>query len=139
MPVLADFELLVGNTPVTIGDPPFGKRWEKTFSTVGRHVGSYALLIFNVRGLTYTNEDVPVIINKKTVGMIFRYGGLDTAARTENGNYWYTQLITLHGNEINDGSNTIAIEAANWSGAAAGRLYDDFELKDMFCFYQKAA
>jgi hypothetical protein len=135
MAVLADFEFIVGDSPVTIGDSlPV---WEKTFSIGGLHASSPALLMFNVRGLTFTNVDVIVKINGHDVGKIYRYGGVNDAAKTDNANYWYTQLIALNGTQLKNGSNEIQIEAVGWPGATDKNKFDDFQLKDVVCFFHQ--
>jgi hypothetical protein len=79
MPVLSDFTLIRGDSPVSIGDGfPV---WETTFNTGGRESGSPAFLIFNVKGLTHTDVDVAVRVHNVVVGHIRRYpGGDDTAS-----------------------------------------------------------
>jgi hypothetical protein len=132
MPVVSDFTLIQGDTPVTIGDAlPV---WEKTFNTGGRESGSPAFLIFNVRGLTVTNVNVVVKINNVEVGQIRRYGGDGDIA-----NNWYTQMIAVSGSQLNNGNNEIQIQAVGWPGAEAGNLFDDFQLKDVVCFFHQSA
>ena len=137
MPVLCDFIQIVGDSPVTIGDslPVF----EKTFGTGGRESGSTALLIFNVRGLTFANQDVSVKVNNQEVGKIFRYGGLNDAERTDTAKYWYTQMIALQGSTLHDGNNELQIEAVGWPGATNTNKFDDFQIKDVMCFFHQAA
>ncbi len=132
MPVVSDFTLIRGDSPVQIGDGlPI---WEETFNTGGRESGSPALLIFNVRGLTSTNVNVVVKVNNVEVGQIRRYGGDGDIA-----NNWYTQMIAMNGNQLNNGDNEIQIEAVGWPGATPGNLFDDFELKDVVCFFHQDA
>ena len=103
----------------------------------GLHQPSTALLIFNVRGLTFTNVDVAVKINQQPVGKICRYGGVNDAARTDTSNYWYTQMIALNGSQLKNGNNEIQIEAVGWPGATNTNKFDDFQLMDVVCFFTK--
>jgi len=141
MPVLCDFIQIVGDAPVTIGDSlPV---WEANFDTGGRKSGSdifsTALLIFNVRGLTHTNLDVNVKINNVVVGKIYRYGGLNEAERNDTANYWYTQMIAMTGSQLKDGVNEIQIEAVGFPGATPTNKFDDFQLKNVVCFFHQSA
>ena len=132
MPVLSDFTLIRGDNPVNIGDAlPV---WETTFGTGGRDSGEPALLIFNVRGLTHTTVDVAVKVNNVVVGHINHYPGEDTTAP-----YWFTQMIAVDGTTLHDGNNELQIDAVGWPGATAGNLFDDFQLKDVVCFFHQAA
>lgn len=132
MTVLSDFTLIRGDSPVTIGDGM--PLWEATFGTGGRVASETALLIFNVRGLTVTNVNVVVKVNNVEVGQIRRYGGDGDIA-----NNWYTQMIALNGSQLNDGFNEIQVAAVGWPGATSGNLFDDFELKDVVCFFHQEA
>ena len=137
MPVLCDFTQVVGDKPVNIGDSK--PVWEKTFNTGGRRPGSPGFFIFNVRGLTYTNVDVNVKLNNKVVGKISRYGGLNTADKNENAKYWYTQMVAFNGSDLNNGNNEVQIEAVGFPGSTPGNIFDDFQIKDMMCFFHQAA
>ena len=132
MPVLCDFTLIRDNDAVTIGDAD--DTWQATFNTGGRESGSPAFLIFNVRGLTATNVNVVVEINDEEVGQIRRYGG-----DGDINNNWYTQMIAFSGSTLNNGNNEIKIQAVSWPGAEEGDLYDDFQLKDVVCFFHQSA
>jgi len=132
MPVVSDFTLIRGDSVVTIGDGlPL---WEATFGTGGRVASEPALLIFNVRGLTVANANVIVKINNEEVGQIRRYGGDGDIV-----NNWYTQMIAVGGDQLNDGNNELQITAVGWPGAEAGNLFDDFQLKDVVCFFHQSA
>jgi len=140
MPVVCDFIQIVGDAPVTIGDAlPV---WEANFNTGGRKagtdIGSTAFLIFNVRGLTHTNLDVNVKINNVVVGKIYRYGGLNEAERTDTAQYWYTQMVALTGSQLKDGNNEIQIEAVTFPGGGKNN-FDDFQLKNVICFFHQSA
>lgn len=137
MPVLCDFTLIQGDGPVTIGDGlPV---WEKTFNTGGRRSDQPALLIFNVRGLTRTNDSVNVKVNNTVVGQIHPYGGLTTAQKDDTAKYWYTQLIAMNGTELKDGNNEIQIEAVGFPESTPTNKFDDFNLKDVVCFFHQSA
>jgi len=136
MPVLCDFIQIRGDTPVTIGDEQ--SSWEENFNTGGRHAPGTAFLIFNVRGLTFTNINVNVKINNQVIGQIARYGGLNDAERTDTANYWYTQMIAMDGSTLNNGNNEIQIEAVGFPGATNTNKFDDFFLKDVICFFKQS-
>lgn len=137
MPVLCDFIQIVGDTPVEIGDSlPV---WEATFNTGGRHASGTAFLIFNVRGLTFTDVNVNVKINNQVIGHIARYGGLNDDERNNTAKYWYTQMIAMKGSTLNNGSNEIQIEAVGFPGATNTNKFDNFELKDVICFFHQSA
>jgi hypothetical protein len=120
------YTMLRGDTPVTIGDSlPL---WEVHFSTPERVTTHPAMLMFNVSGLTQTDLNVIVKINGTEVGRIYRYDD-------GNGGHWFTQMIHIAGNQINDGDNVLQIQAVTWPGATASNLYDDFSLKNVLVFY----
>jgi hypothetical protein len=136
MPVVSDFIEIVGDSPVFIGDAlPV---WEAQFNTGGRYSSGTAFLIFNVRGLTHTTTDVEVKINDKSIGHIYRYGGLSDADRVETAKHWYTQMISLAGT-LNDGNNEIQIVAVKYPGTTASNTFDDFALKNVYCFFHQSA
>jgi hypothetical protein len=137
MPVVSDFIEIVGDSPVTIGDALHV--WEANFNTGGRQSGTTAFLIFNVRGLTYASSNVEVKVNNKSIGSIHRYGGLSDADRDETAKHWYTQMISLAGTTLNDGDNEIEIAAVKYPGTSAADTFDDFALKNVFCFFHQAA
>lgn len=145
MPNLCDFTQVVGDRPVNIGDrePLF----ERTFGTGGRQ-RSPAFLIFNVRHLTHSDLNVPVSINGHEVGFIHNYrpGGPDID-RTDGSqpekyrqiDHWYTQMIAFPGSQLDRGENTIQIQATQFPENSARNKYDDFQIKDMFCFFHQGA
>ena len=148
MPMHSDFTLILGDSPITIGDSNRGGYpvWEKTFSTGGSEANSPGFLIFNVRHLTHSVGDVLVRINGKDVGFIYTYrpGGSDINTTDVNQpekwrqtDHWYTQMIAFGGGQINDGDNSIRIEAVDYPEKTAANMYDDFLIKDMFCFFHK--
>ena len=130
MPVVSDFTLIQGDGRVTIGDS--NTLWEATFGTGGRSASEPAFLIFNVRGLTDTNVDVVVKVNNVEVGTIRRYNG-----GSDNAGNWYTQMISVDGDTLISGNNELQIEAVSWPGATNGNLFDDFDLKDVVCFFHQ--
>lgn len=131
MPVVSDFTVIQGDGRVTLGDSGL-TLWEATFGTGGRAANEMAFLIFNVRGLTDTDVDVVVKVNNVDVGTIRRYGG-----NNENSGHWYTQMITVDGSTLISGNNELQIEAVGWPGAEAGNMFDDFDLKDVICFFHQ--
>jgi hypothetical protein len=63
---VCDFVEIVGDSPITIGDSK--TLWEDKFSTTGFTSGFPAFLMLNVKGLTYSNFDVEVVVNNLSVG-----------------------------------------------------------------------
>jgi hypothetical protein len=146
MPVLSDFVLVVGDDPVTIGDG--NPTWEATFHTGGRRRDHPALLVFNVRHLTHTKRDVPVRINEMEVGRIHNYypGGpgvgetnVSDPAKHRQQDHYYTQMIAMNGERLNDGTNEIEIDAVDFPGNSGSNKYDDFNVKDLVCFFHQSA
>jgi hypothetical protein len=138
MPIVSDFSVIIGNNEVIrLGDPSDYNDaltvWTSRFDTGGRHSRGRAFLMFNVKGLTTTSDDVPVTINHQVVGHIHPYKGIPE-------DNWHNQIITFPGNILRNGNNDIRIEAITYSVTPPeGNIYDDFWLKDMVCFFQQGA
>ena len=122
MPTLCDFNQIVGNQPITIGEPD--RVWEKNFDAGGR-TETVAFLIFNVKHLTHSNLNVPVSINGTQVGSIYPYrpGGSDIdmtdikqVEKWRQADHWYTQMIAFSGSLLNSGTNTIQIQTIHIVG-----------------------
>jgi hypothetical protein len=146
MPVLCDFTLIVGDSPITIGDTD--RVWEHTFNTGGRRASSPGFLIFNVSHLTHSNHDVVVSINGTQIGVIHNYrpGGtgidmtnINQPEKWRQANHWYTQMIAFSGDQINDGNNRIQIQAVQFPERTSSNQFDEFQIKDMFCFFHQEA
>jgi hypothetical protein len=150
MTVVCDFIQIIGDAPVTIGDE--NTLFETSFNTAGREggtvVGQTAFLIFNVRGLTHANQDVVVSVNGTQQGTIGHYfpGGpgvntndINDPNKLRHQNHWYTQLIALTGSQLNDGDNQLQIEAVRFPGNTGTNTFDDFQIKDMMCFFHQNA
>jgi hypothetical protein len=114
MAVVSDFIRVVGDSPKTIGNAAV----ELNFSTGGRNAAHDALLIFNVKGL---NSTVTVKVNNVPVGSL-------TPCSTQT--HWFTQMVYMVGNQINNGTNELQLEAVN---------NDPFEIKDVSCFFGQGA
>jgi hypothetical protein len=131
MPVLCDFQVIQGDVSKRIGDG--ATLWEKSFSTSGRESSGHAILMFMVRGLTSTHQTVKVKINNKEVGEISNYHGA-------NSQHWFTQIINVGGNNLrHSGNNELQLEAVSYPEASAANLFDDFEIRDVVCFFQQKA
>lgn len=146
MPELSDFVLIVGDGPVTIGDG--NVTWEDTFNTGGRNRNSPAFLLFNVRGLTHATKDVPVRVNEQEIGRIHNYfpGGsgvdrtrVDDPHKHRQRDHYYTQMIAMAGGTLNNGENEIEIDAVDYPGSSGSNKFDDFDIKDMVCFFHQSA
>jgi hypothetical protein len=110
MPVVANFVMIRGDDPLLIGPAAV----ELPFKTGGRDAGHTALLIFNVRGL---DSLVPVKVNNVIVGSLLPQGKLSLFA---------TQMVALQGSSLKDGTNELQLEGVG---------NDQFEIKDVFCFF----
>lgn len=137
MPVHCEFTQIVGDDPVVIGDSK--PVWEANFDTEGRKSSGSAFLVFNVRGLALADADVKVKVNNQVVGKIFRHGSFGASTQSGNAEYWHTQMIALSGSTLKDGANEIQIEAVGAEGEKEAASRDDFELKDLMCFFHQAA
>lgn len=146
MPVLCDFTQIVGDTPVNIGDS--NPVWSATFNTGGREASQTGFLILNVRGLTHSDLNVPVSLNGTQIGSIQTYrpggAGIDTTnvnqpEKLRQNDHWYTQMIAFSGNQINDGNNTIQIQAAQFPESTQSNRFDDFQIKDVICFFHQSS
>lgn len=128
----SNFTLIVGDQPVGIGDSQ--PVWEQKFSTPDRDSNYPAILMFNIRGLTYATKTVEVKINEKIVGTIAPYATPD-AQRNIFATNWQMQTVALVGADIKNGVNEIQINAVGFPGSSESNKYDNFEIKDVICFY----
>lgn len=134
MPVLADFTVIRGDSPITIGDN--NTSWDTTFNTGGRH-NSAAVLMFNIQHLTHTHRNVVVKVNGNEVGRIYPYSGEFETAKN-----WYTQIITLTGSQLkSSGNNQLRIQAVRLDpeDTTGTNVFDDFNIKDVVCFFHQEA
>jgi hypothetical protein len=146
MPVASKFVLIVGDSPIVIGDS--NQVWESNFNTSGRDADQPAFLLLNVSHLTHSEHDVVVSINGHQVGVIttYRPGGYDIdttdinqPAKWRQADHKYTQMIGFPGDKINDGHNTIQILAVEYPEQSGGNHFDDFMLSNAYCFFQQSA
>ena len=123
-----DFVVILGEEAVTIGDR--NPIWEATFRIQGYHRPKQTFLIFNVKHLTYA--DVTVRINGREVGVIHHHENWQMFQ-----NHWFTQMINFGSGVLEAEENTIRIAAMRLPpDPASNNEYDDFDLKDMICFFQ---
>lgn len=136
MPIVADFQEIVGDSPQRIGDDEF-RVWEAEFPTRGRiDVGGQrsrgnVFLIFEVQGLTATIQDVVVSVNGRDVGRIHPYE--DSHVNI------HTQMISFPPEVLDDGDNIIQVQAVGFQNSSPGNLFDDFAITNMVIFYHRAA
>ena len=129
MALFCDFQVIQGDAVKRLGDG--GETvWRKNFETRGEP-GGMAVLMFMVAGLTVANSDVRIRVNERDVGKIEHYNGADAR-------HWFSQIVNIGPNILNDGMNEIEIRAVSWSGATEGDLWDDFFIKDVICFFQQS-
>ena len=114
--VLADFIQIVGDGPIDVSQTQGGNEFPlPSFNTGGRLGNQTALLVFSVRDLSGSAD---VRINDVSVG---------TITATSPG-IFSTQLITLDGNKLNDGTNRIVLK----------NVSDNFKIKDLICFFHQS-
>jgi len=143
MPVLCDFAEIVGNEPIQIGDSRH--HFQQEFHTGGRIASRPCFLIFNVKHLTHTETPVEISINGNRVGEIQPYfpGGDgisssdDQPEKWRQAPHWYTQMIAFNGQEIRRGKNRIDIDAVELPNPGERNKYDDFQIKNMMCFFHQ--
>lgn len=132
MPVVCDIQFVHGvGTGVKIGDDGNHPIWEIQFNTGGRYKNGQAVLIFMVRGLT-GNNNADVLVNNQFVGRIANYPGASPS-------HWYMQMINITGGPLKDGNNELQINAVPATHPGEGNVYDDFEVKNVICFFQQEA
>jgi hypothetical protein len=128
MTLLCDFQTIIGDNAQTVRPQPSGDPVQLgvVFRTGGRIAGSSevdrpqtssrtAFLSYSVRGMVGTAQ---VFVNHN--GPV----GLITAS---SGTAWSTQFIAMAGERLNDGDNTITVQS----------ITDQFEIKDLICFYHQ--
>ena len=155
MPIVCDFVKILGDKVQNIGDhtTPHGlftggpNPWTAHFTTPGRRDDKDGFLIFNVRGLTFTEHEVDVELNKKVIGrisplLVAGYAQLTPALHSGLTKCWFTQMIAIAGSTLNDpGDNEIQIYPVHYEGGPGQDIsdwFDDFELKDMFLFFKQS-
>jgi len=130
MPVVSDFETLLGDTTVSIGDSANSSGWTKSFGTGGRRSSSTAYIAFMVKGMTQTDEHAEVFVNDQKIGLLFNNKG-------GNREHWQTQIVSLGGATLNDGSNVIRVETVLAAPPASGK--DDFSIRNVICHFHQEA
>lgn len=125
--IVSNFKLVIGDRPITIGDS--NPVWLGTFSTPPQTQSQPAILMFNVKGLTSTKTPVDIKINHVSVGQIMPYGH-------EKVSVWHTQMVAFNGETLT-GINEIEIAAVKFPGATPTNTLDDFQIKDMICFFHQ--
>ena len=123
-----DFVVILGEEPVVLGDNQ--PEWEQAFMIHGQRQLSQAFLIFNLRHLTYA--DVAVSINDQNIGKIYHHDNWQVFQE-----HWFTQMIHFDGRVLKPGKNVLQIAArALPPDPDSDNAYDDFDLKDVICFFK---
>lgn len=125
--IVSNFKLVVGDRPITIGDS--NPVWRGTFSTPPQVQPQPAVLMFNVKDLTSTKTPVDIKINRVSVGQIIPYSH-------EKESVWHTQMVAFDGGTLT-GTNEIEIAAVGFPGATRTNKLDNFQIKDMICFFHQ--
>ena len=136
MPVVADFVQIVGDAPISLGDT--NRLVERSFSTAGRLASAGAIVILNVRHLTFASTSPVVKINNSPAGYIHPYPELNDADRNNAASHWHTQIFAVSGSQLNNGDNELQVEAVTFPNPGnPGNLFDDYEVKNVVCFFHK--
>ena len=131
MPVLGDFETILNDGTVVIGDNSNKNGWTAKFNTGGRRSDKTAYITFMVRGMTAAVGHAEVFVNEVKVGDLFNNNG---GAVTQ----WQTQIVSLGGHQLNNGSNDIRVSSVQAAPPHTG--LDDFAIRNVIChFHQDAA
>jgi len=118
MAVVSDFITIVGDAPKTITvtevDLPFNTGGRRAANDASGH----AVVFLTVKGL---RNSAPVKVNNDKIG--------ELSPHTDQ-NGWYVQMIALPGSVLNDGNNVLELEA---------HPGDNYQVKDVFCFFHQNA
>ena len=127
------FYISGGNRIINIGDFSDTGRYGAGigFATGGRHTGHSAVLYCVYRRLTAGSVDVR--INGSNIG------SLSPLPRTDDlDNYWATAIFTFPGDVLRgEGFNSIVIDAIPLADPSSGDLFDDFQIKELVCFFKQ--
>ncbi len=142
MPVLSDFTVIQRDSdhenfdnPFTVGDTD-GKL-VLPFNTGGLHHAP-ALLSFMVRGLTTSSARV-AIKSPTTGNNEIQIGRIQPIS---DANIWRHEQFVIKTNILNSGSsqaNTLIIGRVDANSPGPGNLFDDFDIRDIVCFFHQEA
>ncbi|WP_199443081.1 hypothetical protein [Umezawaea beigongshangensis] len=145
MTLLSDFEVIRKNA-VVIGEGT-GPLVVK-FSTGGVNNTLPAILLFAVSGLTIVDPATApqVKVNGVDIGRISPYPGSSTGELTEESMAWYTQHLVIPStaklDPVNANGNTLEITRADLGivlqppNPNPGQ-FDDFQVRDIVCFFRQ--
>ncbi|MGD2182539.1 hypothetical protein [Lusitaniella coriacea] len=131
MPVVSDYEILIGDSNVTIGDNSNESGFTKSFNTGGRSTAKPAFISFMVKGMTVTNENADVFVNDTKVGVLFNNNGGNT-------NQWQTQTVALSSSTLNSGNNVLRVMPVN-NPTSASDDFDDYVIRNVICHFPQSA
>mgnify|MGYP005664456007 CR=1 FL=1 len=129
MPIVSDFETIVGDASYRVGDSAQPRRFN--FSTGGRKHSRTAYIVLMVKGMTVTNRHAKVFLNDKDVGLIFNNNGGGV-------NQWQTQTIHFNGSDLRNGENTVEFHGVTYEGGGADH-FDDYYVRNVICHYHQEA
>ncbi|ABW32109.1 hypothetical protein [Acaryochloris marina] len=131
MPILSDFTTIVGNQRILIGDNSNSSGFTSNFRTAERRSDRNAFISFMVRGMTQTDENAEVFVNDIRIGSLENNNG-------GNINLWHTQSITLSGDRLNDGENTLRVDTVPIAPGTQGvGNFDDFFITNVICHFHQ--
>lgn len=130
MPRVADFTPVFGpGQEARIGDHGT-QHWQENFSTGGAVLEGVGYFLVEFRGLTQ-RDPAPVKLNGTRVGRLAPYNG--------NWSDYHTQIVDFPANNLNDGQNTVEINAVPHNSNEGPGHFDNFTIENMVCHYHQEA
>jgi hypothetical protein len=127
---VSDFETILGDTTITVGDASNPNGWIVNFSTTDCN-NDLAYLTFMVRGITTANRTAEVFVNTVKQGDLFSNEGGDT-------NQWGLQIVTVAGGTLSSNNpNVISVLPAPSASGNPPNEFDDFEFRNVHCHFHK--
>jgi hypothetical protein len=118
MPVVSDYEPIIGDSHLDAGDLATGQRTK--FNTGGRESSKEAFVIFSHRGLT---SNARALVNGQDIGTLVFNASVPK-------NLWQTQMLALRGDVLRDGSNTFQVDAVG---------NPELQMRNLICFFRQSA
>lgn len=131
MTILSDFNHIIGDTTVHIGDASNSSGYTKDFSTMGRVSSRTAFISFMVKGMTVTDENADVFVNDQKIGVLFNNKGGDR-------DHWQTQTVSMGGGRLETGANgnTLRVAPVTYQGGG-NDSFDDFSIRNVICHFHQ--
>lgn len=150
MPIVGDFTVISGkpqpgngrvgtfDNPYRVGDNTGGNSLSLFFGTGGKHL-SGGLLTMMVRGME--NGAANVRINGQIVGRL--HGTRIDADLPDGEKTWLYEQFAIPTNVLNgadaDNANQLEIGVVDLPGGSGNDQFDDFDVRDIVCFFHQVA